>query len=84
MTVLDLAVICTIKRHERTAKEIVTKLIDEIEEETINYPNIYRVLQKMKKAGYINSNWEERNKKYRITAKGQNLVNKVLKLGEIQ
>jgi len=77
-------VICTIKQNDKTAKEIVTKLIDEIEEETINYPNIYRILQKMKKAGYINYNWEEGNKKYRITAKGQNLVNKLLRLGEIQ
>jgi len=84
MTMLDLMVICTIKQNERTAKEILTKLIDEVEGETINYPNIYRVLQKMKRGKYINSNWEEGNKKYRITAKGRNLINKILKLGEMQ
>jgi DNA-binding PadR family transcriptional regulator len=79
MTMLDLVVICAV-RKERTTGEILERLINNMEEETINYPNIYRVLKKTERLGYVTCQWEQNKKKYKITKKGQKLISKITSL----
>ena len=79
MTMLDLIITWTLRKKKST-KEIVKNLSESMEELTISYPNVYRVLRKIESLGYIEGKWENNRKVYEITQKGKKLIEGIMKL----